>query len=68
VSTNGDKFGHPDREALGRVITLGGTSPELFFNYRVKTTEPWSDASLRARYGYQTHYPTDADSGVVVDL
>lgn len=68
VSTNGDKFGHPDPEALGRVVTLGGTSPELFFNYRVKSTSPWSDASLRMQYGYQAHYPSDADTGMVVDL
>jgi hypothetical protein len=34
ISTNGDHFNHPDREAIGRVIRYGGEQPRLWFNYR----------------------------------
>ncbi|WP_434300352.1 ComEC/Rec2 family competence protein [Corallococcus exiguus] len=68
ISTNGDVFEHPDVEAVGRVITQGGSSAELFFNYRAETTRVWERASMQRRYGYRARYPDDADSGIVLDL
>jgi hypothetical protein len=54
VSTNGDRFRHPDREA----IDLVGRVPDshLWFNYRSKTTEPYESVESWAG---RTHYPDD---------
>jgi beta-lactamase superfamily II metal-dependent hydrolase len=68
ISTNGDVFEHPDIEAVGRVITLGGPSPELFFNYRSDTTKVWDNDALRSKHGYRTHYPADPAAGITIDL
>ena len=43
VSTNGDRFSHPDHEALSRVLLNGGVDPTLFFNYRSKFNERWKN-------------------------
>jgi hypothetical protein len=65
VSTNGSVFGHPDQEAIARVLVQGGKAKFLHFNYRVATTEPW--ALEGADFHCTAHYGTDVD-GLVVDL
>jgi beta-lactamase superfamily II metal-dependent hydrolase len=52
VSTNGDRFRHPDREAIDMVASL--PDAELWFNYRSATTEPFETAT---RWAGRTHYP-----------
>ena len=59
VSTNGDYFCHPDREAIGRIIKYGGERPELHFNYRTRYNEVWKRPDLQERYGYSARYPQD---------
>lgn len=55
-SSNGAYFGHPDDEAVARVIRHGGPQPELIFNYESARTRPWASAELRARYGYEARF------------
>jgi beta-lactamase superfamily II metal-dependent hydrolase len=57
-STNGDYFKHPDREAVARVIKLGGLKPSLHFNYRTDYNTCWDSKPLRDEYGYSTVFPT----------
>ena len=54
VSTNGDRFRHPDREAIEMVATV--PEAELWFNYRSPTTERFETATA---WSGRTHYPTD---------
>lgn len=68
ISTNGDYFCHPDREAIGRVIKYGGKRPELHFNYLSRYNEVWKRADLQERYKYSARYPQQADEGVGVSL
>ncbi len=68
VSTNGDYFCHPDREAIGRIIKYGGERPELHFNYRTRYNEVWARPDLQERYAYSAHYPQDGQHGAVVSL
>jgi beta-lactamase superfamily II metal-dependent hydrolase len=52
VSTNGDRFRHPDREAIAMVAGVAGS--ELWFNCRSGTTTPYeTDPAWAGR----THYP-----------
>lgn len=55
ISTNGDRFSHPDHEALARVLAKGGAKPKLLFNYRTKLTERWETPS-RGMPAYETEY------------
>jgi beta-lactamase superfamily II metal-dependent hydrolase len=67
-STSGRIFGHPDEEAVARVILRGGSDPELLFNYRTSQNAVWDDRALRDRLGYRTVYPAEGAEGLVVDL
>lgn len=67
VSTNGRYFGHPDEEALARVVVRGG-EPVLCFNYRADKSAAWDDAGLKEDYGYQTVYGDERDGGLIVEL
>ena len=68
VSTNGDYFCHPDREAIGRIIKYGGDRPTLFFNYRSRYNVIWERPDLRERYRYLARYPESGRDGAVVPL
>ena len=68
ISTNGDYFCHPDREAIGRIIKYGGARPELSFNYLSRYNDVWKRPDLQERYGYSARYPEKAEEGVAVAL
>ena len=68
VSTNGNIFNHPDREAIARVILHGGKAPTLCFNYRSAMNALWGEPILRERYGYATEYPAAEGAGLRVRL
>jgi len=68
LSTNGQKFNHPHRPTIARIIKLGGTRPELFFNYAVKDkNDVWARPDLQERYGYKAVYP-ESVQGLTVKL
>jgi hypothetical protein len=68
ISTNGDHFGHPDREAIARIIKYGGPDPVLLFNYRSPFNEVWASPDLQARYRYTAVYPENGRPGLLVPL
>jgi hypothetical protein len=68
VSSNGNIFYHPDREAMARVILDGGKRPILCFNYRSPLNELWDAPELKARYDYRTEYPPEGQAGLRVVL
>jgi beta-lactamase superfamily II metal-dependent hydrolase len=68
ISTNGDYFCHPDREAIGRIIKYGGARPELHFNYLTRYNDVWKRADLQERYKYSARYPQQGEDGVAVSL
>jgi beta-lactamase superfamily II metal-dependent hydrolase len=67
-SSNGDRFRHPDRQAVARVLKYGGKKPSLHFNYKTAQNEVWGRADLREKHGYAAHYPADGQDGVVLEL
>ncbi|MEM7310920.1 MAG: hypothetical protein AAF682_29895 [Planctomycetota bacterium] len=75
VSTNGDRFKHPDSEALAHLLA-GSWRPtpaddrpvQLVFNYRTEFNEGWDDDALRARWNYRTVYPDAGVEGLRVEL
>ncbi len=69
VSTNGDRFDHPDDIALARVVTAGPCGLTLWFNYATPATQRWGDPTLTQRYGFSARYPDSAPSaGIRIEL
>ncbi|MFE2727165.1 ComEC/Rec2 family competence protein [Kitasatospora sp. NPDC059327] len=66
MSTNGDKFKHPDRAAVLRMIGAADRTagpPELVFNYRSDTTAPWADPEQQRTLDYTAVYPDTPATG-----
>ena len=68
ISTNGDHFNHPDREAIGRIIKYGGDRPKLHFNFCTDLNDVWAQKALQEKYGYEAFYPEAGQSGLLVRL
>jgi hypothetical protein len=69
VSTNGGIFGHPDEEALQRIVARSlAQPPVLLFNYRCATNEAWGEADLQRQLGFDAVFPDREDEGLVVTL
>ena len=58
-SSDGSYFGHPDPEAVARVVVDGPPDATLVFNYRSEQTQRWADRGLREQYGYEVSLPPD---------
>lgn len=68
VSTNGDRFNHPDDIALARVVTRAKRPPTLWFNYAGEAAKRWSDPALTERYRFRTRQPGAGEAGVRIEL
>jgi beta-lactamase superfamily II metal-dependent hydrolase len=71
ISTNGDHFYHPDRQAMARILKYGGVKKTLYFNYNTPLNDVWGDtllAAQQAKYSYSTVYPDAAKPGLVVQV
>lgn len=59
VSTDGSRHGHPDPEAIARLLKFAPAGRRrLYFNYRTERTSPWDeDGELKDRYDYDCRWP-----------
>lgn len=68
-SSNGDQFGHPDREAVQRVIARSvHPRPHLYFNYVSDHNREWRSTRLQRELDYRTTYPRSDGAPLVVRL
>jgi beta-lactamase superfamily II metal-dependent hydrolase len=68
ISSNGSYFGHPDAEAMARVLLRGGKSPKLVFNYKAEYSKRWTDKNIKGAPKYTTRYPSDGREGIVIEF
>lgn len=68
VSTNGKQFGHPNGEAIARILRAAGGDVRLHFNYRSEFNEMWSSLALQQQYGYSANYPAGEGAGLQLEL
>ncbi|MGW4896978.1 ComEC/Rec2 family competence protein [Kitasatospora sp. NPDC004240] len=71
ISTNGDRFDHPDAEAIERLLAAAGDRagpPELVFNYRSRTTGLWADPAQQRDRRYTAVYPDTPAAGTTVEV
>ena len=67
----GEKFYHPDKETVARVLIhgRGKATPELHFNYVNDYNRDWNKQRLATgAYSYNFEYGEDGQEGVVVEL
>lgn len=67
-SSNGDKFKHPDAQAVEAVIHGARRRPTLWFNYRSAFNERWEAGSKAAKPSYATRYPAAGAAGITLPL
>jgi hypothetical protein len=68
VSTNGDKFEHPDAAAIEAVIAGARRKPTLWFNYKTEFNRRWEAPSHERNAKYATRYPQKNEAGMTVPL
>lgn len=67
-STNGERYGHPEKETIARLLVAQRSPCQLFFNYCSPANHAWADPHLKTRYHYQAEYPDSNDQGLEVNL
>ncbi len=69
ISTSGAVFGHPDPEAIARVLKFGQPGAKtLHFNYASDRSKPWDDRALKAKWDYACIFPAAPDEPSVIDI
>jgi hypothetical protein len=69
ISTSGAVFGHPDPEAISRVLAFGDAGAKtLYFNYASERTSPWDDPALKGRWHYDCVFPDAAGESLLIDI
>ncbi len=70
ISTNGDKFGHPDDEGIARILCNKRKSREinLYFNYVTEINGLWADKEIQTDYKYVAVYPEGKGAGISFDF
>jgi beta-lactamase superfamily II metal-dependent hydrolase len=67
-STNGERYGHPEKETIARLLTTKRSPCQLLFNYCSDANQAWADPQLKARYQYEVDYPADNERGLTIEL
>ncbi len=69
ISTSGAVFGHPDPEAIARVLKFAGEGRKiLYFNYASERTSPWHDEARETHYDYECVFPAADGEPLVIDI
>ena len=69
ISTDGSRHGHPDPEAVARLLRYGTAGrKELWFNYRQASTTPWAERSLCESWDYVCFLPEDQQGPTIVPV
>ena len=66
-SSNGRRHGHPEPEAIARVLLTKGEK-RLIFNYRSGFSEAWEDHVAEREHNYVCQFPASEDDATVIDL
>jgi beta-lactamase superfamily II metal-dependent hydrolase len=66
VSTDNTHFGHPNDEALARVVLYGGDTPTLWFNYASQQNLRWSNPAVQQKHNFATCFPENPARGITL--
>jgi hypothetical protein len=67
ISTNGERFRHPSRRAIARIVAArrGAT---LWFNYHCDTTQEFAKRSLAGTFGCRAVHPPPTRPGLALTI
>ncbi|MCW2602263.1 MAG: hypothetical protein JWN61_398 [Pseudonocardiales bacterium] len=70
ISTNGDKYAHPDKTAIERVLArpLRSKGTELIFDYLSDTTRPWTTKAAQGAGAYTATFPPADKPGIEITI
>ena len=66
ISSNGSYFGHPDPEAIARVLLHGGNNPKLIFNSRERYALRWKN--VPGAPAFRAQFPDDEAAGMRIEF
>jgi Metallo-beta-lactamase superfamily len=66
LSTNGDRFNHPDDIGVARIVAKAPSGATVWFNYANPRNARWDDPALRERFDYAVGYPEEGSEGVII--
>lgn len=61
VSSNGDRYDHPDKECIANLLERNKPGLNFYFNYYSRQNKVWDDAALQKKYKYKAFYPAEGD-------
>jgi beta-lactamase superfamily II metal-dependent hydrolase len=67
ISSNGEKFDHPDKECIAQILKLGKPK-RLYFNYRSEYTKPWLTKTAQSKHHYEAIVRPDSALTIKVSL
>ena len=67
ISTNGNQFKHPDKQAIARILTSNDSAKKLHFNCSSEFNEIWKNISYTTNWNYQPQFGTCTD-GLTIKL
>lgn len=68
LSSSGQRFHHPDPEAVARIIRYGGPNAHLYFNYDSDQTRIWDARPLKSKHKYNVTIRRDQDPTLDIEL
>lgn len=63
VSTNGNRFRHPDDVAMAKLVKFGTAGSTLHFNYKTHFNRHWEKAEWQEKYRYRVEFPEEGAEG-----
>lgn len=68
ISTDGSRHGHPDPDAVAKLLKHSGpSSKELIFNYASTRTLPWNSPELCAAWGFDCRFAAQ-DAAIEIEV
>lgn len=68
-STDGSRHGHPDPEAIARILAADPNRHKtLIFNFRPTSTQAWDDEELMMQWNYTCVFPKGGSAGIEFDI
>jgi beta-lactamase superfamily II metal-dependent hydrolase len=67
ISTNGDRFKHPHKPCMARIVKHGRPK-EVWFNYSSKYTKPWLAKEAQKAHGYKAVVRSESAVSLALDL
>jgi hypothetical protein len=67
ISTNGDRFQHPHKPSMARIVKYGRPK-EIWFNYSSKYTKPWLAKDAQKKHSYKAVVRSEKAASLPLDL